>query len=387
MYVFSFPRFRYTFFPFLSFFFLPIFSRIPDVVEEVGHYLDSQREERNDCIDFESFVDLLSNIEPSSSSQQQQQSSSSSSSLLAAPLSNTPSSIDPDAEQVDPKVLEFLRILEEYRAKCEEEGNYLEAERSQRQIETLRAQEEKRQRKAVRARHLAERHEVQLAHNQQMEEFNTSWAKYLEEYDEMAQSYIQQMTERHAANLLAFQQQLREEVGEKPPRWSRELLDWRRRQHMLAKQHNYVEAQRVKKVADQMEEKEREGMEETQALAFARREAQFRKQQQAELKALLMRIESRRKEHLKTNEEDAKKLLQRNKNVQAVLESKQNLEAQKLFEDIHNILYLSSSSVGQSAMMASSSPGTKRGGRKKKGKKKKKKGRPGTANERSERSG
>jgi hypothetical protein len=335
----------------------------PDyVVEEIGQYLDSQREERNDCIDFDSFIELLASVDPSSSSNpmaMMQQSSSSSSSL--------------DTEQVDPKVIEFLRILEEYRAKCEEEGNYLEAERSQRQIETLRTQEEKRQRKAVKARQLSERHEVQVAHNQQMDEFNASWAKYLEEYDLMAQNYIQQMTERHAANLLAFQQELREEVGEKPPRWSRELLDWRRRQHMLAKQHNYVEAQRVKKVADQMEQKEREAMEENQALAFARRESQFRKQQQAELKALLMRIESRRKEHLKTNEEDCKKLLQRNRNVQAVLESKQNLEAQKTFEEIHNTLYLSSSS--STPLVTSStrhtSPDAKSRRKKRKGKKKK----------------
>lgn len=30
-------------------------------------------------------------------------------------------------EEPDHKVLEFLKILEEYRVKCEEEGNYLEA--------------------------------------------------------------------------------------------------------------------------------------------------------------------------------------------------------------------------------------------------------------------
>ena len=37
-------------------------------------------------------------------------------------------------------MLEFLRILDEYRLKCEEEGNYLEAERAARQLKTLRKQ-------------------------------------------------------------------------------------------------------------------------------------------------------------------------------------------------------------------------------------------------------
>ena len=47
-----------------------------------------------------------------------------------------------------------------------------------------------------------------------------------------------------------------------------------------------------------------------------------RQQQQAELQALLKRIDARRKEHIKQRNLDSKRLLQRNRNVQAVLESK-----------------------------------------------------------------
>jgi hypothetical protein len=57
----------------------------------------------------------------------------------------------------------------------------------------------------------------------------------MEEYDNMAQIYIQQMTERHAIVLLEYQKQLRVELASKPPKWSKELLEWRRRQHILAR--------------------------------------------------------------------------------------------------------------------------------------------------------
>jgi hypothetical protein len=57
----------------------------------------------------------------------------------------------------------------------------------------------------------------------------------MEEYDNMAQIYIQQMTERHAIVLLEYQKQLRAELASKPPKWSKELLEWRRRQHILAR--------------------------------------------------------------------------------------------------------------------------------------------------------
>ena len=241
---------------------------------------------------------------------------------------------DQPGEEPDPKVLEFLRILEQYRRKCEKEGNYLEADRAHQQLEMLRKQEEKRQQKAVRARQIAERQDVQIAHNMQYTDFNAAWDKYLEEYDRMAQIYIQQMTERHATNLLEFQRKLQSEMAERPPKWSRELLEWRRRQHMLARQMNYAEAQRIKKIADKLEEKERRGCEQLTGSVFARKDAQFRQQQQAELQALLKRIDARRKEHIKQRTLDSKRLLQRNRNVQSVLESKQAAESNATFMEI-----------------------------------------------------
>ena len=116
-------------------------------------------------------------------------------------------------EGPDPKVIEFLHILDEYRVKCEDEGNYLEAGRAAKQLETLKKQEAKRQEKALRARQLAERQDVQIAHNMQYAEFNAAWDKYLEEYDQMAHMYIQQMTERHAVTLREFQEDLHRQVS------------------------------------------------------------------------------------------------------------------------------------------------------------------------------
>lgn len=237
-------------------------------------------------------------------------------------------------EGPDQKVMEFLRILEEYRVKCEEEGNYLEAGRANKQLDVLRKQEEARQQKAVLARQLSERQDVQLAHNMQFSDFNAAWDKYMEEYDSMAQMYIQQMTERHALVLLEYQKQLRQELAGKPPKWSKELLEYRRKQHILARNKEYAEAEKLKKTSDKVEEKERKMMEREQAVVFARREAKYRQQQQAELSALLKRIEVRRREHIKQRNLDSKRLLQRNRNVQSVLETKQAEEARKLFKEI-----------------------------------------------------
>ena len=85
-------------------------------------------------------------------------------------------------------------------------------------------------------------------------------------------------------------------------------------------------------------------------LIFARKEAKFRMQQQAELQALLKRIECRRKEHIKQRNTDSKRLLQRNKNVQSALESKHSLETQRQFDAIkRNLQQMSGDAVNTKA--------------------------------------
>lgn len=205
-------------------------------------------------------------------------------------------------------------------------------------MDNLRKQEMKRQLKALNARQVSERQDIQMAHNMQFAEFNEAWDKYMTEYDEMAQQYIKQMTERHAQELRNFQEKMHQKMVEKPPKFSKELLEWRRRQHMLAKQKNYAEAQKIKRIADMMEAKERNKNDGDWQASFSWKESKFRTQQNAELNALLKRIDVRRKEHMAQRNLDSKRLLQRNRNVQRVLASKQAVEERVAKNDIKSRL-------------------------------------------------
>lgn len=51
----------------------------------------------------------------------------------------------------DDKVLDFLKLLEEYRRKCEEQGNYGEARKSRQKFEELLKKEQQRQKNNIRA--------------------------------------------------------------------------------------------------------------------------------------------------------------------------------------------------------------------------------------------
>ncbi|KAJ0390535.1 hypothetical protein P43SY_011439 [Pythium insidiosum] len=102
----------------------------------------------------------------------------------------------------------------------------------------------------------------------------------------MANAYVKQMKEKHAHDLRDFHDKLQREIVEQPPKFSKELVEWPRRQHRLAQQKRYSEAQEIKK------------------------------------------------EHIKRRNLDSKRLLQRNRSVQTVLESKQATEATKRLQEI-----------------------------------------------------
>jgi hypothetical protein len=172
-------------------------------------------------------------------------------------------------EDADPKVEEFLKVLEEYRTKCEGEGNYEEAARATDQLANLRKGEEGRRIKALKARHVGERQQVSSVHNKQYSDFNAAWDRFFAEYDAMATMYVNHMQERHGGRLREFQEQLHQELLKRPVKHGRELLEWRSREAMLVKQRKYGEAARIKAVADELERKERSRMDEERLASFA----------------------------------------------------------------------------------------------------------------------
>ncbi len=132
------------------------------------------------------------------------------------------------------------------------------------------------------------------------------------------------MKEKHSIALEKYLFQLEKEAQSKPPLWSKELKDFKKRERILAYQENYAEAHKVKLVADALAKDE----EEKTIIArrdgtIARKEASFRKRQEAEMQVLMKKITSQRKSNLKKRETDFKRLLQRNRNIQDSLKSRQ----------------------------------------------------------------
>jgi membrane-associated HD superfamily phosphohydrolase len=86
----------------------------------------------------------------------------------------------------DSKVLDFLRLLEEYRRKCEDEGNYAEARKARAKFDELLKKETARQRNNIRAAQEQELLNIEAAQKAQFLEFSQAWDNYMSDYEATA---------------------------------------------------------------------------------------------------------------------------------------------------------------------------------------------------------
>jgi hypothetical protein len=91
----------------------------------------------------------------------------------------------------------------------------------------------------MRARQIAERLGVEEAHMLEFQQFNHIWDRKMSAYEENAGELIMEMKERHAAELKDFQQRLLAKAA--IPRHSKDLLNLRKIQDVLAKNKRWVE--------------------------------------------------------------------------------------------------------------------------------------------------
>lgn len=244
--------------------------------------------------------------------------------------------IQADAESEKTTPLTLLKRLQMYRKKCESEGEYVEAQKARRKYEELRQKEEERQRRLVEQAQLHEMNEVEQAQKQQFLGFSAAWDKYMADYESTAYMSLERLKEQHTEEFAGFQDRLRSQT--KPCKFSRELLELRRKQDALAKLGKYDEAWKVKETGDALEEWEIARGASLVSDSARRQENRLRQQQQKALAALLKRIQRDRGEQIRHRQTDSQRLIQRNKNLKVDLLKKQHLEFQRAEAAIKSIM-------------------------------------------------
>ena len=251
--------------------------------------------------------------------------------LLAESKANDSGSSKDDEEQGK---YHFIRIINEYRERCTDEGKYLLAKEFMAHDKNLRQELQLQQVELVQNRYNRDKSKLVAAHEQQAKEFKESWDKFMTAIEQKVQDRTSEVEEAHKQQLVMIEQSLSEENSNtnKQPKekWSKELNSLRERQILLAERQRYQEAQQVKVNADALEEKERCLQNLNTDTSLTRRTSALKKQQKAEMDVLAKRLENKRQQYVKQRDQDLAKLVQRNNNIQLTFDQRIHAECAKL---------------------------------------------------------
>ena len=85
------------------------------------------------------------------------------------------------------RILDMLRLLEEYRRKCiEVDDDYIEAKRAEDKFEKTLAKATKKQKEQIRTFQEKELRSIELTQQQQYKEFSDAWDEYMADYEATA---------------------------------------------------------------------------------------------------------------------------------------------------------------------------------------------------------
>ncbi len=218
----------------------------------------------------------------------------------------------------------------------------------------------------LRARHIAERLGLEEANMLEYNQLTRTWDKTMADYETNAQklstrepitllfnylfrlffppsltvfgpshvcdfyqiSSLDSMKQKHTEGLEEFRKQLLEK--QMKPKFSTELLNYRKIQDHLAKAKDYTEANKVKLKADALEVVDLEKWQQKRQECISQQEENFRQLKLQEYSALQKRIQSGREAQKKQRNLEFDRLSQRYQNVKKELEAQHNLERSRI---------------------------------------------------------
>ncbi|KAJ9470972.1 immunodominant antigen [Diplonema papillatum] len=219
---------------------------------------------------------------------------------------------------------EYISILAKYRHTCEKRSNYKEAELVQHVLKQLRLEEENRHVYALTQQQDLERQGLEEAHMLEFQNFNQIWNEKIDSFEEHQLECEAVMLEQHSMELTKFHGAMTAEAP-KRAKFSKDLLNLRKIQETLAKQKNYVEAQKVKLKADRLETIELERINRERGDRYAKKESKILVRHRHELLAMRKRMERGRIELERRRKKEMEMLLQRYNNVKRGLLGQHNI--------------------------------------------------------------
>lgn len=233
-------------------------------------------------------------------------------------------SIASKSPEMNRNLEDYILTLREYRRECAARAMYKEAHLVHQVLRSLRFEEEAQHIRGLTEHQIGERRRMEEIHRDEFRAFHARWNKRIERFEEEQLEEEIRIVEQQNDELEAFHREMKlfqPHLG----RYSKSLVDYRLKEHTLAKQQNYAKAYEVKEEGDAIEMRDLKKYENTKETMYGRRDLALRRRHQRALISLRNRVESRRNFLEQARKKELDELLQHYINARRELESHQNI--------------------------------------------------------------
>ena len=228
------------------------------------------------------------------------------------------------------KIEEYIKILEEFQNKCEEEAKFVEADLAQKKIAQLIKVKNKKNLLNKKTEQIEERDELERTQKEELDEFNKEQDKKFYELNEKFQEMQSKLEEEHNSQLRDLQQKYEEKYSNYIIKPSPELINLNKKLDLYVQRKDYKNAHQTQIDIANLTKKEKEKFEQEKYKAIQREIENLQKKQLNETKGLELKIQSTYNSFKKNRALKVQELLLKYKNQFRDLENKQSNDIKNL---------------------------------------------------------
>lgn len=233
------------------------------------------------------------------------------------------------SEEIGMSLDDMIMHVEQQMLEFERDSQYMDAERARIHLESMKSRRKNnRQRELEEVQQEKVRDFLEMV-AQRQESFDLTWAEKVEEHKDRADRLIDELKFKHDQQQRELYEQLRRK---RMPKFSIELLNMRKKQVLLARNKEYVKAEKVKRKADILEAFEIDNI---RRAAKEENQVRFKallKKQHWDRQSLADKLRIEKSQLLESKAQDFERLKKRLKNIEATMKKthvRQALQAER----------------------------------------------------------
>lgn len=226
------------------------------------------------------------------------------------------------------KIDDYIKILQEFQDKSEQEGKFVEAELAKQRIFQLLKVKDKQELKEIKEKHAIEKKELEDSQKEELNEFNM---KMDHEFYKLSQKFQEEQTkleQKHEEELQNLEKLFEEKNNIIKP--TSELINLNKKLELYVKKKDYINAHQIQIDIANLSQKEKEKCNQENQNRFEKEIENYKKKQDNETKALEQKIQTNYNNFKKERALKVESLLLKYKNRLRELEKKQKNEISKL---------------------------------------------------------